>query len=295
MLHRFLTTLSVAGVCFCASPAVPDASDAILDEPELKFDAAPLPNDGAFAEAARTDPLRMLALAAKRYKLARREGNKEVVVGYTAVFHKQERIDGKLHSPETIRLSFREEPYAVRMHWEQGGRGLADATLYVARENDGKMLARTKLFGVTEADPRGRLPRGSARYSIEDAGFFSGTKRALRVWSAAEARGSLEWKYLGTRPVPAAGGRECHIVRRICAVDEIDAFAVGEPSPRITDENRPDSFRSITLYFDCRTWFQAGSELHRHDGALVGSYFYRDVMLNPALPPGAFTKAALRK
>ncbi len=295
MLHRFLTTLAVAGICFCASPAVPLASTAILVEPDLKFDAEPLPDNGEFAEAARADPLRMLGLAAKRYLLTASEGDKEVVSGYSATFHKRERIRDVLQPQEVIRVNYREQPFAVQMHWERGG-GLADRTLYVAGEHGGKMLARSRRLGIVlEADPRGSTARNSARYTIEEFGMFHSTKRALKVWTGAESRGSLEWKFLGTRTVPATGDRECHVLRRLCAVDELDAFASGEANPRIGDDNRADSFRTITLYFDTRTWLQLGAELHRADGELAGSYFYRDVMLNPAFPDGAFTRAALKK
>ncbi len=295
MLHRFLTTLAVAGICLCASPAVPSASTAILDEPELKFDAEPLPDDAEFARAARTDPIRMLNLAAKRYLLTAPEDDKEVVAGYSATFHKRERIGDVLRPAEVIRVDYREKPYAVQMQWQQGG-GLADRTLFAAGENGGKLLARSRRLGIVlEADPRGTTARNSARYTIEEFGFFHSIKRALKVWTAAEARGSLRWKYLGTRAVAAAGDRECHILQRLCAVDELDAFAAGEANPRIGDDNRADSFRTITLYFDTRTWLQLGAELHRADSALVGSYFYRDVKLNPSFPADAFTRAALKK
>ena len=297
MLHRFLTTLAVAGICFCSSPAVPVGGTVIPAEPELKFDAAPLPSNEAFAEAARTDPLDMLRLAAKRYKISKPEGDKEVIAGYTASFLKQERIGDTLHPQEVIRVRFRESPYAVLMLWEQGSRNMAEGTLYAAGENNGKMLVwLPKLFGrITEVDPRSRLPRGSARYTIEEFGFFHSAKRALTVWTAAEARGALQWKFLGTRNVAEADERECHIVQRTCAVDEIDPFAAGEANPRIGDANRADSFRTITLYFDTLTWLQLGAELHRSDGALVGSYFYRNVVLNPVLPPETFTRGSLRK
>ena len=294
MLHRFLTTLVAAGICFCASPAVPNASTAATDELKLDFETGPLPDDAAFARAAATDPIRMLKLAAQRYKLTASEGDKDVVSGYTATFLKQERIGGKLHPPEAIRVSFRDEPYAVLMLWEQGSRNLAEGTLFDSTTPGGTMCVwLPKLLGrISEVDPRGSLPRGSARYTIEEFGFFHSTIRALKVWTAAEARGGLVWKNLGTRSVD---GRACHVIERTCAVDELDPFAAGEPKPRITDSNRADSFKTITLYFDTKTWLQLGAELHRADGELVGSYFYRDVKLNPALPPGTFTRSALRK
>ncbi len=295
MLHRFLTTLAVASVCLCASPAVPLASTAPLDEPELTFDAAPLPGDAEFARAARTDPLLMLNLAAKRYKLAKPEGDKEVIAGYTASFQKRERLGGVLHDQEVIRIAYREEPYAVQMIWEQGGRRQVEGTSFAAGQNAGKMLVWHRFLGVLALDPKGSSPRSSARYTVEEFGFYYSTKRSLRAWTHAAALGSLQWTYLGTRTVPETGGRECHIVKRTCAIDEIDAFAAGEASPHITDANRADSVRTVTLYFDAKTWLQVGSELRRADGELAASYFFRDVKLNPALPADTFTRAALRK
>ena len=295
MLHRFLTTLAAASICLCASPAVPLPSTAPPDDPELTFDSAPLPSDAEFARAARTDPIRMLNLAAKRYKIAKPEGEKPPIAGYTATFHKRERIGGELHPQEVIRVAYREEPYAVRMIWEQGSRKQVLGTIFATDQNDGKMLVWHRLLGVLPLDPKGSGPRSSARYTLEEFGFYFSTKRALRAWTQARAQGSLTWAYVGTRNVPEAGGRACHIVKRTCAVDEIDAFAAGEPSPRITDSNRADSVRTVTLYFDAKTWLQVGSELHRADGEPVGSYFYRDVVLNPSMPPATFTRASLRK
>jgi len=295
MLHRFLTTLAVASVCLCASPAVPNASTAPPDESEPTFDAAPLPSDAEFARAARTDPLLMLNLVAKRYKIAKSEGDKQAIAVYTASFHKRERIGGELHPQEVIRVAYREEPYAVLMHWEQGSRRHVEGTLFAAGQNEGKMLVKHRFLGVLAFDPKGSNPRSSARYTIEEFGFYHSTKRALRAWTHAASLGSLQWSYVGTRNVPDASNRECHIVMRTCAVDEIDAFAGGEASPPITASNRADSVRTVTLYFDAKTWLQVGSELRRADGELSGSYFFRDVTLNPSLPADSFTRAALRK
>lgn len=295
MLLRLASTLVMAGICLCASPAV-SVSTSKPVEPDLQFDSAPLPSDPAFAEAARTDALRFLNIAAKRYKIAKPEGNKPVMTGYTATFVKQERMGGVLHPPETIRVDFREEPYSVLMDWKLGARGLADGTLYVVGERDGKLLARSKVFGKTiEVGPRDSGPRANSRYSIEDFGFYLSTRRAVRVWNAAAAIGCLEWEYVGTRAVPETGDRECHIIRRRAVVDEIDPFANGEANPKITDANRADAARTITLYFDSKTWLQVGSVLHRADGELAGSYFFRDVVLNPTWTAGAFTPKALKK
>ena len=56
-----------------------------------------------------------------------------------------------------------------------------------------------------------------------------------------------------------------------------------------------DAFAEVTLMFDAETWLQVGSVQRDANGELVGSYYFRDVALNPHLPPDQFTPAALRK
>ena len=44
---------------------------------------------------------------------------------------------------------------------------------------------------------------------------------------------------------------------------------------------------------DTERWLQVGTELRRGD-VLIGSYYYRDLELNPAFPPGTFTMPGLK-
>ena len=122
MLHRFWTTLAVAAACLCAAPAAPVAPAPLPDEPEPAFDAAPLPDDAAFARAARTDPLLMLRLAAKRCRIAAPEGDKEAIAGYSAAFHKRERIGGALEGQHGAGILVDEQEFVV-----QAGEAFANA------------------------------------------------------------------------------------------------------------------------------------------------------------------------
>ncbi len=288
MVIRLLAAAAVGGLCLSAAPVVkqnpPPAAPAEL--PFAPSAAAGIPTAAEFDHLVRTDPLAAVEAGIRKYQ--------KEVSGFRAVFHKRERIGGKLRDAEVIRVAYRDEPFAVLMKWEQGG-GMADATLYAQGENAGQMQVKLARIGLVKSvDPRSAMPRSSARYTIEEFGLVQSMKRTHRAWTEAQAGGQLKYEFVGRRAVAELGGRECYVLKRFCPVDEIDAYASGEPE-EVTDKNRADSFRTVTLYLDCQTWLQVGTELHRADGEPVGSYFFRDVELNPAFDKGTFTAAGLKK
>lgn len=298
---RSLALAGVAGVCLSAEPS---ASSVLQYEPppgsaeRIIRTAGPLLTDEEFAALARTDPVRMLEAAVRRYRAE--------VRGFRAVMHKQERIAGTLYPPEAIRIAVRENPYAALMLWTDGARtvrvggisfGTVEGVLYAAGENGGNVLAWRPgaLFGqVTPAAPFGDQAKLASRYAITEAGPGSGADRTRRAWEAAQAAGRLNVEYLGTKSVPEVGGRVCHVLRRTCDPAETDPFVSADPAPNpvaVTGE----AFRTVTLMIDAETWLQLGSELRRADGELVGAYFFRDVELNPPFGPDQFKPAALKK
>jgi hypothetical protein len=284
---RLLAAAVVGGLCLSAAPVAPPAPPP-APPAELTFTptAAGIPTAAEFDQLVRTDPIAAVEAGIRRYQ---RE-----VSGFRAVFHKRERIGGKLRDAEVIRVAYRDEPFAVLMRWDQGG-GMADATLYVQGENAGQMQVKLARIGLVKSvDPRSAMPRSSARYTIEEFGIVQSMKRTHRAWTEAKAGGQLKYEFVGRRAVAELGGRECYVLKRFCPADEIDAYASGE-SEDVTDKNRADSFRTVTLYLDCQTWLQVGTELHRADGEPAGSYFFRDVELNPAFEKGTFTVAAMKK
>lgn len=288
MVIRLLAAAAVGGLCLSAAPVAPPVSQP-PPPAELTFTptaAGGIPTAAEFDHLVRTDPIAAVEAGICKYQ--------KEVSGFRAVFHKRERIGGKLRDPEVIRVAYRDEPFAVLMRWDQGG-GMADATLYVQGENAGQMQVKLARIGLVKSvDPRSAMPRSSARYTIEEFGLAQSMKRTHRAWSEAKAAGQLKYEFAGKRAVAELGGRECYVLKRVCPADEIDAYANGEPED-VTDKNRADSFRTVTLYLDCVTWLQMGTELHRADGELAGSYFFRDVELNPAFDKGTFTAVGLKK
>ncbi len=219
------------------------------------------------------DPIAVLEESLRRY-------DKEVTTGYRTMFHKQERIAGRLHNPEEILVYFREKPFSVYFQWLKG-MGQAERALYVAGENDGQMLARPygfwrrKIAGdVVSRDPEGADARKAGRYSLKDFGIKKGTERTLAAWKKARDKGILHVKYRGLFKVEDLDNRLCYSYVRAC------------------DPPEEDGLTELTIYIDKETWLQTGSVLRGKDG-LIASYLFRDLKLNPRFKPDQFTRKAL--
>jgi hypothetical protein len=242
-------------------------------------------SDDQFAELVRSDPVAALAASNAAYR--------EHAAGFTAEFRKRERVGGKLGGEEVIDVAVKDDPYSVLMVWREGG-GAGKGTVYVEGANGGKMKVWMYRVSVLDVDPQGPLPKQSARYTIEEFGLLKATQKTRKAWAAAKEAGRLEAEYLGRRAVPEAGGRECFVVRRTCPADQIDPFISGGEAVVVDDKNRRDSFRTVTVYFDCETQLQVGTEQHRHDGELTASYWFRNVNLKPTFDENTFTTKSFK-
>jgi Protein of unknown function (DUF1571) len=201
------------------------------------------------------------------------------VRGYRLLMHKQERIGGKLQPREIIEVCFREPPFSVRLHWREGAR-LAEQALYVDGANDGKMLVRPALLLarnlIVSRDPDGSEARQSGRFSIRDYGLKKGMERTLHTWQAAREKNELHVAFLGERKLDETDGRSCLVLRR-------DQYARPEG----------DGVTEVTVYIDRETWLQVGTVAHGEGGQLIGSYFFRDLQLNPEFEEGLFSRERL--
>jgi hypothetical protein len=261
-------------------PAGPRA-DSVLDQVSLGQSEAV--SDERFAELLRTDPIAALQASVRAYP-----GR-----GFTAEFHKRERMNGTLGDEEVIDVAVQDDPYAVLMVWRRGG-GLGQGTLFVRGQNDGQMRVWVSRLFVKGEDPQGAAAKRSARYTIEEFGIPQSTRRTLKVWGAAADAGDLAFEYQGRRAVPEAGGRECFVLTRTAPADCIDPFVSGGPAVEVTDKTRRDSFRTVTVYLDCETRLQVGTEQRRHDGELTASYWFRNVNLAPTFDADTFTTKSFR-
>lgn len=257
-------------------------TDSLLDDVTSPASAGPVSED-RFAALAQTDPIAALQTSLAGYPQS----------GFTAEFRKRERMGGKLADEEIIRVAVRDDPYSVLMVWQHGG-GAGQGTLYQKGQNGGKMKVWMFRKLIQDIDPQGFVPKQSARYTIEEFGIKQATQRTLRAWLAAKDAGDLKWEYGGRKMMTEAGGRECFVLKRVCPADQIDPFVTGGPAVEVTDKNRKDSFRTVTVYLDCETRLQIGTEQHRHDGELAASYWFRDVNTKPTFDADTFTTKSFR-
>jgi outer membrane lipoprotein-sorting protein len=94
------------------------------------------------------------------------------VESYTAIFHKQERVDGRLMEEETVLFKFK-RPFKVYMKWIKDpykGREL----LYVqGRNNNRMMVLDSGIMGMmtVNLDPKGSLAMKGNRHPVTDSGL----------------------------------------------------------------------------------------------------------------------------
>lgn len=267
-MHRLVICLPL---CLCMAPSNPDVNSkpaAYVDA--VKDDGSALVTSDEMARLAKNDVLTFYKEMLLRYK---RE-----VKGYTATFLKQELIGDQLRPTEVIDIQFREHPHSVFMTWQKGA-GQASRVLYVEGENNGKLQAlptiAPKLIGVIERDVNGKEARNGNRYTLQEFGLFRTADRTLKDWTAAQEAGELRVEYLGVKKVKEAGDRSCYVLHR----------ALKKPDR--------DGVSDATMYIDVETWLQVGTVLKDAEGNLLGSYFFRDLKLNPEFKKDQFTKAAL--
>jgi hypothetical protein len=293
MFLRLLPALVVVAVCLLVAPGPrPTAALSTISPDQPPRAAGERPSAEEFDRLARTDPAAMLAACEDRCRADLQR--------YQAVLTKQERIGGKLLPVETIRVTCRQEPFAVRMIWDAGARtdgvlGFAIRALrYLPGDAKPMVVYRPKaLFTEQAIDPRGADARKAARFGIEESGLAQAVRRTREAWSALKRRGELDVEYLGVRSHPDLGDRPCHVLRRTCRTPEIDPFVRGETAT-VTDANRADAFDAVTIWIDGETWLQLGTEQTRN-GEIMARYFFRLTEVNPPFGKDEFDTTALRK
>jgi hypothetical protein len=278
----------------------------LAETPRFKDTGDQLPTAAEFEELARTDPVKLLSACLTRYQ-------REVKNGITATLIKRERVRGEPKPPkepadEVIQLSVKgdvpgsesKRKAHVRMIWESGARKALVGTVYgslFVEETGGPEDKITAGLGFTtiKTDVNGSLARGASRYCIKDAGLYGAMLRSHTVWKKRQDDGELHWRFVERRVVPEVGGRDCFVIERTCPSPEVDPFEIGgEPNLGGKKSDEVGSVR-VRLFIDVERWMQVGSELHRADGNLLGSYYFRDVNLNPTFADDTFTTEGLKK
>lgn len=283
--------------------------------------ASKLPTQEEFDRLAEKDPVAMLGACLDKYHLSDTS-----CVHFT--LEKQERAEGKPKHPtappvEVIDVWVRGDvpnpqtnktAIEVVMKWKQGAKkplgfgAEIKGSLFSERPKgdgglDGKVITyRPGAFGGdigTPTDPNIALAKTQSRYCIRDGGMYRPLLRTHTAWKARQDAGEFKFEYLGKKSIEKLGGRECHVIKRICPRMEIDSFELGGTASNDPKVVAAEGFTEVTLYIDVEHWLQAGSELYRTepDGTrvLVGAYYFRDVDLKAKPAPDTFTAAGLKK
>lgn len=231
-----------------------------------------------FVEAAQKDPVLALEMALDRTQ-------KELVT-YTCRMAKHETLNGKPRPAEVAFCKFRQEPFSVYMEWEEG-KDQADASLFVREQYANKILVRPavpyklkalKLLGryYAEVKPTDSEARAASRYNIIEFGIERGAQRTWSAWKiAASDPARPKASYLGVRKIPELDNQPCHTFHRVCNPPEEEG---------LTD---------ITIYLNDRG-MQVGSVLKAGD-TVLGTYYFRDLVINAPLTEADFVPEVLKK
>lgn len=238
-------------------------TEAQLTASPVAVQAAPAPAGMSFEEQCRADPYAVLHGVLVKSRME--------VEGYRCTFVKRERINGKLRDREVIACDFQESPFAVKFRWLEG-KGRAEASLYVAGENDDQVLIvpasdlakrALKFTGKTYAarSPDSVEAKDAARSPVTQFGMANALRRTLATWQAAKDRNELKVEYQGVTAVPELNGRRCHTFHRVTPTPEAEGVT------------------QSLIYLDAETRLQVGTVIKAGD-ELIAEYFYRDVELN---------------
>lgn len=186
------------------------------------------------------------------------------VESYTAVFHRIERVDGKLIPEEVTILKFK-RPFKVYMKWIRPSKG--QESLYVEGANQNRIRAHgsgLKGLVTVNLDPTGALAMENSRHPITEAGLHhlvgkiaSNIRRGLRA-------GELSAKEHGEQTVYGRKTRE------------LEGMLPKDPSKGYY------CYRCI-VNVDLETKMPIRTQIFDWNNHLVECYGYERLKLNPGL------------
>ncbi|HLC20748.1 MAG TPA: DUF1571 domain-containing protein [Candidatus Methylomirabilis sp.] len=236
----------------------------------------PLPLSGLFAFLCAAVLISPASGADQRERLlsllTRIESSYARINDYTAVFRKQERVDGKLLPEDTILLKF-QKPLKVYMKWIQDPSKGTEA-LYVDGSNGNKLLVhRGGILGILtlSLDPRGLLALTKNRHPITEVGLgylIDGLQRNIR-------RALLHGEF--------------KIIR--LAEETFRGRSATVMEAKFTPHAGGTYYASrMVFYIDTELQLPVGAVFYDEADALFERYSYSDVKLNVGLTPLDFSR-----
>jgi hypothetical protein len=239
------------------------------EAPEPQAAPAPeepnVPSDD-IEELIRNDHIGLFKRAIAKYE--------ENITDYTGTFHKQERIEGKLHDKQVIAFKFKETPYSLLMTWKENP-GRADKLLYVKGQYDGKMIIHpTGIMRWKKSlrrDPMGKDVMEENLNPCTEFGLGNAMKRILRDYQLAKDNGDLKAAYLGEKVIDS----------RPCALIE-----------RIFPEKKMYRYKRLVTAIDREHLVPVHMEATMWNGDLHSRYIFEDLRFNLGLEDKSFTPEA---
>lgn len=184
---------------------------------------------------------------------------------YRAIFHKQERVDGKLLAEETVLFKFR-RPFKIYMKWIKDpykGREI----LYATGWNENRMKVHDS--GITgmiplDLDPKGSLAMRGNRHPVTDSGLDSLVKLIGDNVRKAIKDKAIEFK------------------------DPVEEIVYGCRTQRVEFRSLGDSSKGYYCYravlnIDIEKKVPIKVKIYDWDDSLLESYGYEDLKLNANL------------
>ena len=184
---------------------------------------------------------------------------------YTAIFHKQERVNGKLLEEETIFIKFK-RPFKIYMKWIKDpykGREV----LYVEGWNENRMMIYEGrvMGGVTvNFDPKGFIAMKGNRHPIMDSGIGNLVKLIRENFRKGIRNGELELKEHGEETIY---GRKTHKVELIFPKDKTKGYYC---------------YRAI-INIDVEKNLPLKVQIYDWNNILIENYGYENLKLNVGL------------
>ena len=190
---------------------------------------------------------------------------------YTALFRRQERIDGDWRPEEVSFLKF-QRPFKVYVRWLSGP-PVGREAIYVQGANENKVVIHEaqgfSSFFSFLLDPEGKRILKDSRYPFTEIGIGRLIERLGRDARRAWTKGELRLVDHGKAKV---GGRNVRLIEGILPLDRRAGY---------------DSYRMI-LAIDEESGLPIQASIYGWDNALTGEYGYSELRLNPGLGEADF-------
>jgi outer membrane lipoprotein-sorting protein len=193
------------------------------------------------------------------------------VENYRAIFHKQERVEGRLMEEETVLLKFK-RPFKVYMKWIKKpykGREL----LYVEGWNDNRMMVRDSgIMGImtVNINPKGSLAMKGNRHPVTESGLDHLVKLLGNDMRRGVKEKELEFKDVG---------EEILYGRRTRRVEVL--------SPR--DKARDYYCYRAVLNLDLERRVPIKIQIYDWENNLIENYGYEDLRFNVGISDADFS------